>query len=284
MSTRLHDGYLFSGDLGQFYRAVVDSGVVSKMHSEVADLKAWAVAEFLAREIVKSHSEDTYEHHGATLSHVLVEKAQDAFYTSVGLGQKSTFDFENVVYFRPNPNDESTVLVYLAFDNQNLSLLWVSSLGLKEYAYQNSTDRPESISESQWSERELAWRDLMEHRDFTRAGFFCIRPQLAPVGVLDLVLHGRNAEIWKGACDKAIRIRAEEISYGEYLSGTSTGSPVAHSVSTLIHFLECERANQSPRVGEAAERLTRQALFPKVSDLLDFKLSNQTTMLPAGRA
>ena len=284
MSTRLHDGYLFSGDLGQFYRAVVDSGVVSKIHSEVADLKAWAVAEFLAREIVKSHSEDTYEHHGATLSHVLVEKAQDAFYTSVGLGQKSTFDFENVVYFRPNPNDESTVLVYLAFDNQNLSLLWVSSLGLKEYAYQNSIDRPKSISESQWSERELAWRDLMEHRDFTKAGFFCIRPQLAPVGVLDLLLHERHQEIWQGACKKAIQIRAEEIAYSEYLSGKSTGSPVAHSVSTLLHFLEYERANQSPRVGEVVEQLTRQVLFPKVSDLLDFKLSTQTTTLPAGIA
>lgn len=281
MSTRLHDGYLFSGDLGQFYRAVVGSGVVSKMHSEVADLKGWAVAEFLAREIVKSHSEDTYEHHGATLSHVLVQKAQDAFYTSVGLGQKSTFDFENIVYFRPNPNDESTVLVYLAFDNQNLSLLWVSSLGLKEYAYQNSTDRPKSISESQWSERELAWRDLMEHRDFSRAGFFCIRPQLAPVGVLDLVLHGRHAEIWKGACDKAIRIRAEEIAYSDYLSGTSTGSPVAHSVSTLIHFLEYERANQSPRVGELVKMLELSVVFPQAVELLDFKLRREPTMTPA---
>lgn len=281
MSTRLHDGYLFSGDLGQFYRAVVDSGVVSKMHSEVADLKAWAVAEFLAEEIVKSHSEDTYEHHGATLSDVLVEKAQDAFYTSVGLGQKSTFDFENVVYFRPNPNDESTVLVYLAFDNQNLSLLWVSSLGLKEYAYQNSTDRPESISESQWSERELAWRDLMEHRDFTRAGFFCIRPQLAPVGVLDLVLHGRHAEIWKGAGKKAIQNRAEEIAYSEHLSGESTGAPVSHSVNTMLDFLQSQRASQSSRVGELVKKLELSVVFPKVVELLDFKLRREPTMTPA---
>lgn len=284
MSTRLNDGYLFSGDLGQFYRTVAESGVVAKMHCEIAELKAWAVAEFLACEIVKSCSEEGYEHCGATLSHVLVGKAQDAFYTSVGLGQKSTFDFENIVYFRPNPNDESTTLVYLAFDNQNLSLLWVSALGLKEYAYQNSTDRPESISESQWSERELAWRDVVTHRDFTKAGFFSIRPQLSPVDVLDLLLHDRHQEIWQGACQKAIQIRAEEIAYSEYLSGKSTGSPVAHSVSTLLHFLKHERANQSPRVGEISESLTRQVFFPKVMDLLDFKLRKQTQQHPAGCA
>lgn len=54
-------------------------------------------------------------------------------------------------------------------ENRTFSTLWMAQPGMDDYHYQNSTDRPDTISETAWTARRLVWDTIFDRPDATPA-------------------------------------------------------------------------------------------------------------------
>ena len=69
-------------------------------------------------------------------------------------------DFESSAVFFITKKDKILCLFYA--ENKELVNCWEKLAGVKDYHFQNSTDRPEKISEKDWAQRNKDWQKIFQ--------------------------------------------------------------------------------------------------------------------------
>lgn len=277
MSTKINNGYLYKGDLNSLLLSPAFFNLRHDVVSRVIDLQAKAVAEFCAETLVDAHFSEMTPHDGHDLSDLLDAQAKECFLKSVGLGQKTRFDFENSLAAKPHPSRHGYLLVCLFFDNPELQELVVDALGLQEYWYNNAGDKPDTIAEAEWTERQTAWMSALSQGNFIDSGFFVseFRTSHRVLSLTDLVLHPDAQEVWQAACENALSQQARELAFSDFLKGQPEGEDSRPLPSTCIRFLESERDSGFPNVSKKRAEIASLIKFPKVRDLFGFKLGTK---------
>ncbi|MBQ68898.1 hypothetical protein CL689_02430 [Candidatus Saccharibacteria bacterium] len=282
MSTKINHGYLYKGDLNSLLLSPEFFNLRFDVVSRVVDLQAMAVAEFCAETLVDSHFTADPKTVGREVSDLLDAQAKECFFKSVGLGQKTRFDFENSLVAKPHPSRHGYLLVCLFFDNPELQELVVDALGLQKYWYNNAGDKPDSITEAEWTERQTAWMSALSRGNFIDSGFVVseFRTSHRVLSMTDLVLHTNAQDIWQTACEKALSQQARELAFSDFLKAQPEGEDSRPLPSTCIRFLESERDSGFPNVSKKRDEIASLIKFPQVRDLFGFKLGTKADQAP----
>ena len=155
MSIKIYNGYILPkmsiDQLSKFCLKIKEDLAPIKLQEVTKEMTETAVEELDSRVFHPTKSKEMPLYHAFEDMQRRIKKVK-----TDGL-RDPAIDFESYAIFFPKKDH---ILALFISENTEMNKYWKNLKGVKEYHYQNSTDRPDEIDAKEWSKRKRAWRFL----------------------------------------------------------------------------------------------------------------------------
>jgi hypothetical protein len=160
MSTKIHNGYTTNLNLYKLLDKL--SSLIQLFEQE----KIKIFSELLISKTVFTYDKNVYnkvlDNDLNYICRTIYDKYDDIVQKKVKLGMREP-DVDLEAYCSVYPIKSNKTLILFYAENSEMNKVWEQLDFVKDYHYQNSTDKPEHISNYNWNKRKENWNKVLDH-------------------------------------------------------------------------------------------------------------------------
>lgn len=157
MSTKIYNGYISTLNIEQLLKEFVD--VRDKFENKKIQLYNKILGNQVANKIdgdaIAAYRTMTGQEQYAILNEIHDKNERSVKDEVILRGLRSSLDLSSDCVVFPMGKRKTLILFYC--ENNELTAIWKRLRFIKEYHYQNQTDKPRGISEKKWEQRKRDW-------------------------------------------------------------------------------------------------------------------------------